>query len=216
MSYLINKVQNISPDSSGNIDISIEQMSDFSGNPSSNEKIVFSNSSNWVPGSFANKEVGDDGYNYFGTTATGSPGIASNTRFDVGNRFIFRKASGTTAINSLVAPITTVAATAGVGGTSSSWYMSFNVTSGNWLVYSTVPVRPYSSSTMTLQWTDGTNYYGPKLEMSQSFKCPDVHIAYISLNSTTEIWLEVMASNNSYLHAANQHEAVSFNFIKVS
>lgn len=216
MSYLINNVQNISPNSSGNINISLEQMSDFAGNPLTNNKIVFSNSSNWVPGTFPNKEIGDDGYNYFGKLTTGSPGIASNTQYDVGNRFIFRRSSGTSAINSLITPNTTVATTAGVGGSSSQWYMSFNVTSGNWLFYSTIPIRPYSSSTMTLQWTDGTNYYGPKLEMSQSFKCPDVHIAYISLNSTTEVWLEVMASNNSYLHAANQHEAVSFNFIKVS
>ena len=213
----MNKVQSQAADVNGVIAVPVDQLSDFSGTPNTNDLCVFGSGTDWTPAVFSNTiDAGTNGYSYFGVYNSGSVGIANNTRFDVGNRFIYRRGSGSSYLDSSITPNTTVASTAGVGGTSSQWYMSFDVGAGNWLIYTTTPIRPYSSSTMTLQWTDGSNYYGPKLEMNQAFKCPDVHISYVSLSSTTEIWLRVMASNNSYLHTANQHTAVSFNFLKVN
>lgn len=211
----MNKVQSQEANVNGEINVAVDQLSDFSGTPSANDFCVFGSGTDWTPGALQNTDAGSNGYSYFGTLTTGSPSIGASSRFDVGNRFIYRKGSGSNYLDALISPNTTVAATAGVGGTSSDWYMSFDVGAGDWLIYTTTPIRPYSSSTMTLQWTDGTNYYGPQLEMNQAFKCPDVHVAYMSLSSTTEVWLRVMASNNSYLHAASQHQAVAFNFLKV-
>jgi len=214
MSYLINKVQAQEPNADGQINISIDQLNNFSGTPSLNDYLVFGSGSDWNP-DVLNLNLGTNGYSYFGTKDVGSTGFTSSTRFDVGNRFIYRQVNGPSYTSALISPNTTVASTAGVGGTTTAWYMSFDVDAGDWLIYSTIPIRPQSSSQMTLQWTDGTNYFGPKLELDQSVKCPDVHIAYMSLSSTTEVWLRVMASNNSYLHTTTQHQAVAFNFLKV-
>lgn len=215
MSYLINKVQDQKPDVDGQINVAIDQLNNFTGTPSTNDFLVFGSGSDWTPDTFTPEQIGDHGFSYHGVFTSGSVGIQDSTRYDVGNRFIFRQSSGYDTSESTISPNTTVASTAGVGGTTTAWFMSWDVDPGDWLFYTTTPIRPYSSSQMTLQWTDGTNYYGPKLELDESVKCPDVHIAYISISSTTELWLEVMASNNSYLHSSNQHQAVAFNFIKI-
>lgn len=215
MSYLVNKVQSQPPNTTGEISVTVDQLNNFAGTPTANDFLVFGSGSDWTPDTLITEPLGDHGFSYHGVFTGGSTSIATNTRFDVGDRFIFRQSSGYDALESTISPNTTVASIAGVGGTTTSWYMSWDVDAGDWLFYTTTPIRPYSSSQMTLQWTDGTNYYGPKLELDQSIKCPDVHIAYISLSSTTEIWLEVMASNNSYLHSSNEHPAVAFNFIKI-
>lgn len=211
----MNKVQAQEPDENGQINVAVDQLNDFNGTPSANDYLVFGSGSDWTPGALDSQDIGSNGYSYFGTTTTGSPSIQASTRFDVGDRFIFRKNSGLNYIDALVSPRTTISSIAGVGGTSPDWYMSFDIDAGDWLIYTTTPIRNYSSSQMTLQWTDGTNYFGPKLELDQNLKCPDIHIAYMSLSSTTEVWLRVMASNNSYLHGASQHQAVAFNFLKV-
>lgn len=211
----MNKVQSQEPNSNGQINVAIDQLNDFSGTPSESDYLIFGSGTDWEPGALASQAIGENGYSYFGTGTGGSPNIQSGTRFDVGDRFIFRRNSGLSYIDSLVSPNITVASIAGVGGTSADWYMSFDVDAGDWLIYTTTPIRNYSSSQMTIQWTDGTNYFGPKLELDQIVKCPDVHVAYMSLSSTTEIWLRVMASNQSYLHGGSQHQAVAFNFLKV-
>ena len=211
----MNKVQAQEPDENGQINIAVDQLNDFSGTPSANDYLVFSSGSDWTPDILDSQDIGLNGYSYFGTGTSGTPSIQPATRFDVGDRFIFRKNSGLNYLDALVSPRTTISTIAGVGGTSADWYMSFDIDAGDWLIYTTTPIRNYSSSQMTLQWTDGTNYFGPKLELDQNMKCPDVHVASISLSSTTEVWLRVMTSNNSYLHGSNQHQAVAFNFLKV-
>jgi hypothetical protein len=215
MSYLIEKVNNQSQNTNSEISLAVDELSDVSGTLGVDRYLV-KTASDWdiTTINFSDITLGSLQFNYFGTVTTGSPGIGSSTQFTIGNRFIYRHASGTRYDNGIT-PRSSIASIAGVGGTSSDWIMSYYVPAGKWLLYTTTPIRRYSSSTMSLQWTDGTNYFGCQIALDDSSKTPDVHVAYVDLSATTEIWLEVMAANQSYLHAAFQHQAVAFNFVKV-
>ena len=87
----MNKVQSQEANVNGVIDVAVDQLSDFSGTPSANDFCVFGSGTDWTPGALLNTDAGSNGYSYFGVYNSGSVGIASNTRFDVGNRFIYRK-----------------------------------------------------------------------------------------------------------------------------
>ena len=202
------------PDSSGEIAVDLNDLSNVSGTPSTNDVLVYGGAG-WSPAvATAGTSLPYSAFNPWTSHGVGSYGIPS------GDWYSWRKF---TARNSMIggpynSSFWVSSSIVHTSLSNSSWCMAFDLPAGLWFVRGTPNVRHNNTTNyIDLAWFDAAgNQYGNKARSMRGRPNSVTCWGVVDIASTTKIFLKsVLSSGAIYIPGATEHRSITFHFIKL-
>ena len=217
MTYKTTTINNISPDSSNNITLNINNVeSNINSNPSTNQVLQYKDN-NWA-NETVTSSISSDMYYSFWANTTYSTSTSYN--YEVGDWFVWRGQGGYGEKIVRTSGISTTSANSSNNGilTNTKWAQSITITdAGTYRLTASVPNKNNADSGyLVLRWHDGTNYFGPKATVSERYKLNNILLAVKTINSSTTFSIRVVEKSGiCYLGDTAESKVTSINVIKL-
>tara|TARA_Y100001937_G_C7022216_1_gene286007 strand:+ start:145 stop:777 length:633 start_codon:yes stop_codon:yes gene_type:complete len=210
MSHNKIKVGGQSPNTSGEINVPLNNLSDVSVESPSESQVLQYSSGSWIPahrGPQAQKEIA---YSFIAPFSVAYSGGTGNYSFSGHQRFMFRVKNGDIEQNG-VNHIT-------IGFSNNTWKNGWQFpTIGNYLIF--MSLQHYGSGEAIWQFYDETNttFFGPKFRMSSSTdKMPVLVQPFTSTSTNQQVSLKLQAlTTPSAVGRPQEMRAVSINIYKL-
>ena len=217
MTYKTTTINNISPDSSNNIALSINNVeSNINSSPSTNQILQYKDN-NWANETVTSSNSSDIYYSFW---ANDSYSTSTTHRYEEGDWIIWRGKAGYGETIVRTSGISTTASNSSDNGVLSNikWAQSITITdAGTYRLTASIPNENNSASGyLVLRWHDGTNYFGPKATVSERYKLNNILLAVKTITSSTTFTIRVFEKSGiCYVGDGAEAKVTSINVIRL-
>ena len=217
MTYKTTTINNVSPDSSNNITLSINNVeSNINSSPSTNQVLQYKDNS-WANETLTSSNSSDIYYSFW---ANDSYSTSTAYTYVAGDWIVWRGQGVYGETITRTSGVSTTVSNSSDNGilTNSKWAQSITITdAGTYRLTASIPNENNASSGyLTLRWHDGTSYFGPKATISERYKLNNILLAVKTITASTTFTIRVVEkSGTCYLGDGAEAKITSINVIRL-